>query len=710
MASIRAMVCLALLVLLASIAGCGGSGAGSSAPRDAPGGPSPRPTAPRPSPARSVAPTPVPAPDWRISSPEAGRARVVALDAGDPDVVYAGGSRGLFRSLDGGDRWSEANDPLWSVAEDRPHVIGLATDPAASGVLYARLAGRAGEAGSLWRSVDGAESWERLPDAPDAASLLVDPGGSGAVFAGGFPGLFRSDDAGDTWARIASFDATRFGVDPSDARRVLAGSRSTYLTEDGGNTWVELGPPFGGSGGLFIARAGPFRFAPADPKVVYAVSNGRLAVSFDRGRTWELREESIAGDVAIDPRDPAIVHTMAGPTHLRSSDFGATWQPMGGTIGAFGVFHSSMVVDPGDPSRLFLAVSPGGVYRTTSGGRHWARLSTGLGAVPGVRAVAVDPAAPDVLLVGTREDGLFRSEDRGRTWEDVTSVPHRGFAALAFDPFAPGSLYASLYDGNVAASLDGGRTWAQRTFDPSASPDGRVFRADPDGPATVAQLARFPHPPHGIAFDPRGSGALLVARGLPLASPDGESFARVFVPDPPQGLSRDYCRSFLAAAFDAVGTERFYLHTGREVLRTTDGGATWEPHPECRAEGGLPPSAPLDVPYALVAHPTEPGLVYASDRAGVERTLDGGETWELLGVESLGFVYSLLLDPVDPEILYAGTRGNGVFRSRDRGATWEKLGVALDGHPVIGLSVDAVTGRTLAAAVADLGVAVFTLP
>src|SRR5207244_3512814 len=83
---------------------------------------------------------------------------------------------------------------------------------------------------------------------------------------------------------------------------------------------------------------------------------------------------------------------------------------------------------------------------------------------------------------------------------------------------------------------------------------------------------------------------------------------------------------------------------------------------------------------ALVAHPTEAHTVFAGGDTGLFVSHDGGARWERLtaigGADgALPTIWSLAVDPVDPDILFAGTRPAGVYRSRDGGRHWEKLAV-----------------------------------
>jgi photosystem II stability/assembly factor-like uncharacterized protein len=88
----------------------------------------------------------------------------------------------------------------------------------------------------------------------------------------------------------------------------------------------------------------------------------------------------------------------------------------------------------------------------------------------------------------------------------------------------------------------------------------------------------------------------------------------------------------------------------------------------------------------LVAHPTQARTIFAGGDTGVFVSHDGGARWERLGVNGqLPTVWSLAVDPVDTDTLFAGTRPAGVYRSRDGGRQWEKLAVDITSECSIGV-------------------------
>ncbi|MGC2203997.1 MAG: hypothetical protein WA633_28115, partial [Stellaceae bacterium] len=83
----------------------------------------------------------------------------------------------------------------------------------------------------------------------------------------------------------------------------------------------------------------------------------------------------------------------------------------------------------------------------------------------------------------------------------------------------------------------------------------------------------------------------------------------------------------------------------------------------------------------LVAHPKEAHTVLAGGDTGLFVSHNGGARWERITANgangALPTIWSLTIDPVDPNILFAGTRPAAVYRSRDGGLQWEKLAVDL---------------------------------
>jgi hypothetical protein len=116
---------------------------------------------------------------------------------------------------------------------------------------------------------------------------------------------------------------------------------------------------------------------------------------------------------------------------------------------------------------------------------------------------------------------------------------------------------------------------------------------------------------------------------------------------------------------------------GQGVWRSLDRGETFQRH--C---AGMFMEAEV---RAFAVHPNRPGVLYAGTDAGIYRTENGGDRWMRLdttfdpgkGWPSGVIVWSLLIHPDNPDLMFTGTCPSGLYRSRDGGETWEKLDAAL---------------------------------
>ncbi|MBV9081903.1 MAG: glycoside hydrolase, partial [Acidobacteriaceae bacterium] len=257
---------------------------------------------------------------------------------------------------------------------------------------------------------------------------------------------------------------------------------------------------------------GPFRAGrtvaisgvPQQPSVFYtAPNNGGVWKTTDYGNTWtpifDGQDTGSIGTLAIAPSDPNVVYVGSGEGLQRpdlsvgdgiykSTDAGKTWQHLGLRDG---YQIPSLIVDPHDPNRVFVAVlghpygpnAERGVYRSLDGGKTFDRVlyhDENTGAVQ----VAFDPANPQTvyaaLWAGRQApweigasfngpgSGLFKSTDGGSTWQQLTNgVPTiaqgLGRIGVGIAPSDPKRIYALMdadrEHGGLYRSDDAGETW-----------------------------------------------------------------------------------------------------------------------------------------------------------------------------------------------------------------------------------------------------------
>jgi uncharacterized protein (TIGR03437 family) len=215
-------------------------------------------------------------------------ANTVALNPSNTAILFAGFGTQLYRSTDGGADWSLVDAFTGGVTQ-------VTVDPLKPTTVYAIPPDVV--------STDGGNTWSALsPDTPGIAQFLVDPVTEGTLYAytyGGYPvggmgiaqpAMYRSTDGADTWQELGTLASQPAPVaDPTTKPAIIyagIGARSN----DGGNTWTPLTPPTALEGG---GATGGFATAMAtDPQTgavyVAGAGNGQavLDVSNDHGQSW----------------------------------------------------------------------------------------------------------------------------------------------------------------------------------------------------------------------------------------------------------------------------------------------------------------------------------------------------------------------------------------------------------------------------------------
>lgn len=378
----------------------------------------------------------------------------------------------------------------------------------------------------------------------------------------------------------------------------------------------------------------------------------------------------------------------------------------GGTVDA-------IAVAPSAPDALYALMRGHAgerLFRSDDAALTWQQAYTFTAAVD---AVAVDPVDPATLYAGA-PDGLFRSTDGGLSWTQVYTV------GAVFAVASPTLLYtggqiagpnpdAECYTGyfGVARSDDGGATWRMTPIGCAADltviavhPQNSniVYAGGSDWTGRVPLLlrsanggitwTRLPlttlgsHSVVELVLDPTQPERLFASdyHGVLRSTDGGDTWERL-----------DRRRQALPAepfrlAVDANGTVyavRAYALEGTSVYRSDDGGETW-----WVSVTQLPRGA-----SALVADPLRPGTLYSGlSEYGVFRSSSGGGAWQErnAGIRSLVSVSALAVAPGNPNLIYAGAdkpRG-GLFRSTDGGLTWTEV---ITDTPILATAVNPVT-------------------
>ncbi len=658
--------------------------------------------------------------------------RVAAIDAlaADPDVIYVGAATGgLWRSRNAGLTWEPLFDdqPVASIGavaidQARPDVVWVGT-----GEGNPRNSSSVGR--GVFKSLDGGDSWTQLDPGGELARcekvtrLLLDPRDGDVAWVAALGttwgeshqrGVFRTEDGGATWTHALEVDERTGCADLAmaadnpdrllaamwDHRRTPYSFRSggpgsgLYLTLDGGASWRRLTPedglPEGELGRIGVA------FSRSHPHVAYAL---------------------------VEAKRSAL---------LRSDDGGASWRTVGSEVGVAPrpFYFADIRVDPADPDRVYsldfeLRVS-------TDGGATFERTAPWTVVHPDHHALWIHPDDPTHLIDGN-DGGVTISRDQGATWRFVRNLPLAQFYHLAVDDAQPYNVYGGMQDngswrGPSEVWENGGirnHHWQEVGFGDgfgtlpipgdlnagyAMSQGGWLMRwrldtgerklVRPDAPDGVELRFNWNA---GIAVDPHDADTVYYGSQFVHRSRDrGETWEVVspdLTTDEPEwqrqdesgGLTRDvtaaenYCSilsiapSPLEEGLIWVGTDDGRLHV------TRDGGASWT-----RLDERLPDvPAGTWIPHVEASKhdPAECFVVLDDHRRSnwtpyVLRTADHGATWESLATDDLdGYVHVLEQDPVDPDLLFLGTEF-GLWFSLDGGAAWSRW---RHGVPTVGV-------------------------
>jgi photosystem II stability/assembly factor-like uncharacterized protein len=441
----------------------------------------------------------------------------------NPDIVYVAAlgpvfgpspSRGIFKSTDGGKNWNKI-----LFRNDSTGAIDLSMDPSNPEVLYAGLwtAYRkpwmlvsGGSGSGIFKTVDGGRTWKELTrNLGMPAGLIgnigisVSPANPRRVYAqieADSGGVFRSDDAGDTWARVnadrglrqRAWYYSRIYADPQDENTVYASNVNFQRSRDGGKTWQGVGAPHGDSHDFWIAANNNQRMIESN--------DGGGNVSTNGGRTWTDQDFPTAqfyhvtttnhfpyrvcgaqqdnstvclpsrpvsgsdlqdfydagggesGYIAVRPDNPDIIYAGSYGGYLSRKDTRTgierdinPWplNPMGHDArDAKYRFQWTfpIVLSPHDPNTLYIGSSV--IFKSTDEGSSWT------------------PISPDL----TRNDSQTLGGSGGPLTKDQTSVEYYATVfTIAESPLEKGVIWSGSDDGLIQVTRDGGTTWSNVT-------------------------------------------------------------------------------------------------------------------------------------------------------------------------------------------------------------------------------------------------------
>jgi photosystem II stability/assembly factor-like uncharacterized protein len=289
-----------------------------------------------------------------------------------------------------------------------------------------------------------------------------------------------------------------------------------------------------------------------------------------------------------------------------------------------------------------------------------------------VHRVIVDQANPSRMyaLSGSR---IFRTTNAGQSWSSIAAgLSSLEVRSLLINPLSPSTLFAAFNN------WPGSTAWS-----------GELFRSDDYGENWV-QVSSPEYPLYDLAIDPQVPTTLYAA-----SSPESTPWRNPMVYRSTDAGETWTAGNLVHDGKDPVEIVLVDRHTPSTVFaaatgvvfRSTDRGENWT---------AISSNLPRVRIESLIQDPQTPTTLYigANEVAsgGVYRSVDGGVTWDHLG---LGPTFSVAVDPVNPLKIYAGTFFSGVLMSLDGGATWSSKNNGLQNLRVRSLAIHPQASSTV---------------
>jgi len=557
---------------------------------------------------------------WQhIGLEKGGQISKIRVHPADPDTAWVAvqgqiwnpnEERGVFRTTDGGQTWQH----VLQVSADTG-AADLRLDPNNPRILYAAMwnHGRkpwfihsGGTDGGIYKTVDGGDSWKKLtgglPEMVGKIGIDIAASNSDRIYAiiEAEPekgGLWRSDDAGETWALInghrvlhtRAWYYNHIAADPVDENTVYVLNVPLMKSVDGGKNWEKMTTPHGDHHDQWIN--------PNDNTNMINGNDGGATITFDGGETWSSIMNQPTAQFYRVTTDNLKPFRIYGGQQDNSTVAIASESTDGG-IGVDDYFavgggeSAHIAFDPDDPTLIYATTINGTLTEYDHSTKTTRYIIPFPEMVYGKDArdlkyrtnwnapVAVSPHDPQTIYYGTQL--VLRSTDRGANWTEFSPDLTRN------DPEKQGRNGGPLTPENVGAEFYN----------------------------TIFYIVESPHE-RGLVWVGTDDGLVHIKRegsaDWQNVSPNhaGEAMINAIEISP-----HDAATTYLAVTGYKLGDFRPYIY------RTTDYGKHWK-----RIDEGLPEDAFVRV---VREDPDRRGLLYAGTESGMFVSFNDGSDWQSL--------------------------------------------------------------------------------
>src|SRR6186713_390230 len=583
--------------------------------------------------------------------------------------------------------------------------------------------------GGVWKTTDYGRTWFTIFDDQPTGSIgdiAVSPSNPNVIYVGCGEGLqrpdlsvgdgmYKSTDAGKTWAYLGLKDAQQIGgldIDPKNENRVFVAA---------------LGHPYG----------------PNEERGVYRTTDG--------GKTWERvlykDENTGAVQVTIDPNNSNIVFAdmwagRQGPWEngawngkesglFKSTDGGTTWKKItkGLPTTEQGLGRIGFCIAPSDSKRMYATVDAGregGIFRSDDAGESWTRIQTDnryWGRASDFAEVKVDPKNADIVY--SANVVTWKSMDGGKTWNAFRGAPGGDdYHRIWINPNNTDIILIASDQGAII-TVNGGQTFSSWYNQPTA----QFYHVSTDN-AFPYNVYSGQQESGSVGITSRGNDGMITYREWHPVGAEEYGYVAADPLDPniiyggkisrydkrsgqTQNISPEAVRSgkyrFVRTApvlFNPIDKKTLY-YAGNVLFKTMNGGNSWQIiSPDLTRENyDVPPSVGIYTTNDMKTMPRR-GVIYTiapsykdintiwcgTDDGLIQVTRDGGKTWKNVtppGITSWSKVSLMDASHFDANTAYAAVNRircddmhPHIYKTNDGGKTWKEIVNGLPNDPI----------------------------
>ena len=658
---------------------------------------------------------------WRSIGPAfaSGRISDFAVDPDNFSTYYVAVASGhIWKTTNNGTSFEPIFDNYGTYS------IGcLAMDPSNKNVLWAGTGENnhqraLGYGNGVYKSVDAGKSWKNmgLKESRQIGEIIVDPRNSDVVFVaaegstwgpGGDRGLFKTTDGGETWEKVLEISentgVANICFEPGNPDVIYAGAEQRrrrqftkigggpesafYKSKDGGTSWnkLEKGIPGVDKGGMEIV------VSAVNPNYVYVMfeaSNDKGGVfrSTDRGGSFKKMDGYHSSgqyytELICDPHDANTVYSMDTWSKV-TKDGGKTWKSIGNKKRH--VDDHAIWIDPVNTGH-FIIGGDGGVYESWDSGKSF--LFKHNLPVTQFYRVNVDNTEPFYWVYGGTQDNASLGGP-SRNTNSTGVISSEWVVTLGGDGFwqasessNPDIVYSAYQYGNIYRYDR--KSGEKIKVKPTPRKGELTYRWNWDAPFILSphnETSLYMAANKVFKSDDRGNSWKVISEDL-TRNEDRNQFKVMGKYWPSNAVAKDVSTSqwgtIVSLTESTIKEGLVFIGTDDGLIQfTEDGGENWTKISEFP---GVPEYTYVSDVYTSTH---DENVVFASFnntksddfKPYIFKSTDKGQTWVSISANlpENGSVHSILQDPVNPDLLFAGTEFSFHF-SLDGGIEWTKF-------------------------------------